>query len=118
MSAIVVRAKIWLETDGHPFLGNGRYRLLQAIESKGSINAAAREMGISYRRAWAQLEAMEMSAPFPLVIRTVGGRSGGSSRLTPETKQLLRQYRRLRDHFKAETERCSAECFSAGEQRP
>ena len=73
MSAFTVRSKIWLEADGHAFLGDGRYRLLEAVERKGSINAAAREMGISYRKAWSQLQAMEGSAPFPLLVRKVGG---------------------------------------------
>ena len=41
MKALQVRSKIWLEVDGAPFLGDGRYRLLRAIERHGSINAAA-----------------------------------------------------------------------------
>lgn len=118
MSAIVVRSKIWLETDGHAFLGDGRYRLLEAIERRGSINAAAKEMGISYRRAWSQLQTMEKSAPFPLLVRTVGGKDGGSSKLTPETKQLIRQFEQLRERIKDQTERCSAEYFSEGENQP
>jgi len=117
MNTIVMRSKIWLETNGHPFLGDGRYRLLAAIERKGSINAAAREMGISYRKAWAQLQAMEKSAPFPLLIRKVGGKDGGSSTLTPEIKQLMRQFERLRDRIKDETERCSSECFNDSERQ-
>lgn len=117
MSAIVVRSKIWLETDGHAFLGDGRYRLLEAIERRGSINAAAKEMGISYRRAWSQLEAMEKSAPFPLLIRTVGGKDGGSSRLTPESKHLIRQFEQLRQRFKDQTERCSTEYFNKSDDQ-
>lgn len=118
MSAIAVRSKIWLETDGNPFLGDGRYRLLEAIERKGSINAAARDMGLSYRKAWSQLQAMEKSAPFPLLIRKVGGKDGGSSTLTPEIQQLMRQFEQLRDHFKVETERYSAKCFKENEYGP
>ena len=112
MSPIVVRSKIWLETDGHPFLGDGRYRLLVAIERNGSINAAAKEMGISYRKAWAQLQAMEASSPFPLLIRKIGGKNGGSSTLTPEIKALMRQFEQLRERIKGETERCSSECLN------
>ena len=115
MSAIVARSKIWLETNGHPLLGDGRYRLLKAIERRGSINAAAREIGVSYRKAWSQLKSMEESAPFPLLVRKVGGKYGGSSTLTAETIQLLRQYEQLRDRIKDETERCSSECFNMGE---
>jgi len=117
MKSIVVRSKIWLETNGHAFLGDGRYRLLKAIERKGSINAAAREMGISYRKAWSQLQAMEESAPFPLLVRMVGGKDGGSSTLTPEIKQLMRQFELLREHIRNQTERCSSECFNDSEHR-
>ena len=116
MSSIVIRSKVWLETDGHPFLGDGRYRLLEAIERNGSINAAAKAMGMSYRKAWAQLQAMEKSAPFPLLIRRVGGKDGGSSTLTPETKSLMKQYEQLRERIKEETARCSSECFDESVQ--
>ena len=117
MSEIVARSKIWLETNGHPFLGDGRYRLLKAIERKGSINAAARDIGISYRKAWSQLQAMEESAPFTLLVRKVGGKEGGSSTLTPEIMQIMKQYELLRDRIKLETERCSTECFQMKEHK-
>ena len=117
MKPFVVRSKIWLETNGHPFLGEGRYRLLKAVERKGSINAAAKEMGVSYRKAWAQLQAMEEAAPFPLLIRTVGGKDGGSSRLTPEIKHLMGQFEQLRERINYETGRCFMECFNENERR-
>jgi hypothetical protein len=41
MKSIRVRSKVWLEVDGEPFLGDGRYRLLQAVQRSGSISAAA-----------------------------------------------------------------------------
>ena len=118
MSAFTVRSKIWLEADGHAFLGDGRYRLLEAVERKGSINAAAREMGISYRKAWSQLQAMEGSAPFPLLVRKVGGKAGGSSRLTPEARQLMKTFQQLRERIRDETERCALECLTGKEHRP
>ena len=63
MKSIRVRSKVWLEVDGEPLLGDGRYRLLRAVERSGSINGAARELGISYRKARAQLAALEAHAP-------------------------------------------------------
>ncbi len=115
MKPFVARYKIWLETDGHPFLEEGRYRLLKAVERKGSINAAARDVGVSYRKAWAQLQAMEESAPFPLLIRKVGGKDGGSSRLTPEIQRVMRQFEKLRERINHETSRCFMECFKENE---
>ena len=55
MKLLQVRSKVWLEVDGERFLGDGRYRLLHAVERSGSINGAARELGIFYRKARAQL---------------------------------------------------------------
>jgi len=95
MNRIQVRTKIWLEVDGEPLLGAGRVRLLRAIDEGGSINAAAVLLNISYRKVWAQLRQMEAHAPFPLVERTKGGRGGGSTRLTEETRILLARYAQL-----------------------
>lgn len=117
MNAFIVRSKIWLEANGHAFLGDGRYRLLEAVDRRGSINAAAREVGLSYRKAWSQLQAMEGAAPFPLLIRKVGGRDGGSSRLTPEARQLMKKFAQLRDRIRDETERCALESLIQREHR-
>ncbi|MFO7813730.1 MAG: LysR family transcriptional regulator, partial [Pelovirga sp.] len=59
MNNIRIRSKIWLEVNGQPFLGGGRLRLLRAIAATGSINAASQQLGISYRKAWSQLQEME-----------------------------------------------------------
>lgn len=64
-----MRSKVWLELNGQPFLGDGRYRLLTSVERTGSINSAAKELGLSYRKAWSQLQVMEKSSPFPLLRR-------------------------------------------------
>ncbi len=96
MNQVRVRSKIWLEVNGEPLLGEGRERLLLAIDRGGSLNVAAAELGISYRKAWAQLQQMEKHAPFPLVERCKGGKGGGSTRLTDDAKKLLGRYARLK----------------------
>ena len=96
MNRVEVRTKVWLEVNGEPLIGTGRERLLLAIERGGSLNAAATELGISYRKAWSQLQQMEKHAPFPLVERSKGGKGGGSTHLTPETKELLERFARLK----------------------
>ena len=98
MNELRVRSKVWLEVDGQAFLGDGRFRMLAAIENSGSINAAARELGISYRKIWAQLQAMEEHAPFKLLERRTGGKGGGETRLTTAAQTLLASYRNLRGH--------------------
>jgi molybdate transport system regulatory protein len=97
MNSLRVRSKVWLEVDGEPFLGDGRYHLLRAVERNGSISAAARDLGISYRKAWAQLATMEAHAPFPLLERRTGGKAGGATRLTAAALQLLDSFGTLRE---------------------
>ncbi|TYO96692.1 molybdate transport system regulatory protein [Geothermobacter ehrlichii] len=111
MKTIRVRSKIWLEFDGRPLLGDGRERLLLAIRDTGSLNAAAARLGLSYRKAWAQLKQMEEHAPFRLVVRSKGGRGGGSTRLTGEAERLLDRYARIR----TELQRLVDERFGDGE---
>lgn len=112
MSELTVRSKVWLEIDGEPFLGDGRYRLLRAVERSGSISAAARDLGISYRKAWAQLSSMEAHAPFPLLERRTGGRAGGATLLTGETLRLMQAYGALREAVNLDADRHFAEFFS------
>jgi molybdate transport system regulatory protein len=113
MNRVQVRTKVWLEVDGEPLIGDGRERLLLAIERGGSLNAAASELGISYRKAWSQLQQMEQHAPFALVERSKGGKGGGSTHLTDHARELLERYARLKtglnkmidDKFAAEERR-------------
>ncbi len=113
MSDFRIRSKIWLEFRGQPFLGEGRYRLLAAVDQSGSINAAAKLLGISYRKAWAQLKTMEEHAPFPLLERRTGGKGGGETRLTSEAQQLLQNFQQLRQQVNAAADHCFEESFSS-----
>ena len=112
MKQLRIRSKIWLEVDGQSFLGDGRYRLLSAVQRNGSINAAARDLGMSYRKVWAQLQAMEESAPFPIMERRVGGKGGGASQLTDEFVELMEQFLELRNQVNKEADRCFDTCFN------
>ena len=110
-----VRSKTWLEVDGHPFLGDGRYRLLMAVQENGSINAASKALGISYRKAWAQLQALEEISPVPLLERRTGGRGGGETRLTEEAIGLMQKFESLRRQVNCEADRIYQECFDKGD---
>jgi molybdate transport system regulatory protein len=90
-----IRCKIWLEVEGEALIGNGRERLLSAIDKHGSINAAAKELGIAYRKVWAQVQEMERIAPFPLFISRTGGNSGGATELTPQARTLLVEFQQV-----------------------
>lgn len=94
-----VRSKIWLEIDGEPVFGQGRDELLRLIRNNGSINAAAKSMGIPYRKAWTYIDAMEKRLGFPLVNRLKGGAGGGESSLTPQAEALLMKFDLLQQGF-------------------
>ena len=94
-----VRSKIWLEVDGEPVFGQGREKLLRLVQATGSINAAAKEMGIPYRKAWTYIDAMEKRLGFALVNRLKGGAGGGTSSLTAEALALLERFDLLQQGF-------------------
>lgn len=98
-SKLQVRSKIWLEMNGEPVFGQGRKELLLLIQKGNSINAAAKSMGIPYRKAWTYIDAMERRLGFPLVRRHKGGSGGGASSLTPQAAALLEKYQLLQRGF-------------------
>lgn len=77
------------------FLGDTRIRLLEAIERRGSISQAAKDVPISYKTAWDAVDAMNNLAEAPLVARAVGGRNGGGTSLTPYGKRVVALYRAM-----------------------
>jgi molybdate transport system regulatory protein len=111
-----VRSKVWLECDGAPLLGDGRERLLRLIDELGSINAAAKHMELTYRRAWGFIQAMEEKLDVPLVLREKGGTGGGSSSLTPQARDLLDKFDRLRQGLNQSMDEKFAEIFSEDKQ--
>lgn len=99
MNDMKIRCKVWIEYDGEPLLGSGRVRLLQAIAKCGSLNAAAKELDISYRKVWAQMQEMERIAPFPMFIRRTGGNDGGATQLTAQAQSILDQFQLVGDEI-------------------
>ncbi len=87
-----IKSKLWIEIDGEPVFGRGRRFLLQAIDTYGSINRAAKEINISYRKAWSYIKAMEERLGIKLVERKAGGRNGGGAVLTEEAREFIRKY--------------------------
>ena len=76
-------------------IGPGKADLLAAIAATGSISAAARSLGMSYRRAWLLVETMNRSFREPLVRAKTGGRSGGGAEVTAVGREALRHYRAM-----------------------
>ena len=89
--------KVWLELGGQAVLGDGKARMLEAIDKSGSLAAGAESLHMSYRGLWGRLREMETRLGDVLVVRRTGGCGGGGSQLTPQARKLLRKYRRFRD---------------------
>lgn len=77
------------------FLGPGKADLLEGIAATGSIAAAGRRLGMSYKRAWMLVETLNGYFAKPLVQAATGGKAGGGARLTPLGQDVLMRYRRM-----------------------
>lgn len=80
---------------GKLVFGPGKADLLQAIAEEGSISAAGRRMGMSYKRAWSLVEEMNDAFEPPLVESARGGAHGGGASLTEAGRAVLADYRQL-----------------------
>lgn len=97
--------KVWLSTpDGKGIMGDGKWRILQAIDEHGSLKAATKALGITYRRTWGDLKKIEKQLGFPLLKKTRGGKEGGQTRLTPEGRKLVDAFSRLHKRVHTEME--------------
>lgn len=76
-------------------LGPGKADLLQAIQETGSIAAAGRRMGMSYKRAWYLIDTMNAYFREPVVISAKGGNARGGAQLTATGRAVLKAYRRV-----------------------
>ncbi|QID17851.1 LysR family transcriptional regulator [Nitrogeniibacter mangrovi] len=76
-------------------LGPGKISLLESIAQNGSISAAARNMGMSYARAWRLVDDMNRCFTQPLVLTASGGRHGGGAQVTEQGKTVLAIFREM-----------------------
>lgn len=76
-------------------MGPGKAAILEAIDRTGSISAAAREMGMSYRKAWLMVDAMNHCFREPVVMGNAGGTKGGGAAVTEMGREVVRCYREM-----------------------
>jgi molybdate transport system regulatory protein len=89
------RIRLRIRFDGDGMIGPGRAELMDWIAKTGSISAAGRAMGMSYKRAWMLVEVLNAAFRSPLVESIRGGSGGGGARLTETGQQVLRHYRAI-----------------------
>jgi molybdate transport system regulatory protein len=78
---------------GDAWIGPGKVQLLEEIRERGSISAAARAMGMSYRRAWLLVNGLNRMFREAAVQTTLGGRGGGNAFVTPLGTEIIARYR-------------------------
>ena len=93
----ILEGEIWLRDNTTNKLALAQIGLLQAILETGSISAAAKQLGISYKTAWERLERLNNLSKSPLVLRAAGGSKGGGTQLTDYGQQLVRGFAELEE---------------------
>ncbi len=88
--------KLWFEINGEYVFGEGTCNLLEKVNELGSINAAAKNIGMSYRYAWGLIRKVEMSLGKSAVRTQKGGKQGGKTELTETGRSLVASYRNLK----------------------
>ncbi|QXP52809.1 MULTISPECIES: winged helix-turn-helix domain-containing protein [unclassified Cellulophaga] len=89
MNDTKIRSRIWIEVGDNVLIGQGRVKLLKAIEAQGSLAKAAKSIGMSYKKAWTLVDAVNKSAKEAVVTKTVGGTKGGGTLITPYGLKLI-----------------------------
>ena len=94
---IGLMARLTLRLDFGPgqAVGHGKIRLLERVREHGSISAAGRSMGMSYRRAWLLIDELNALFEAPLVATKHGGQHGGGAELTPFGCRVVEHYRAI-----------------------
>jgi molybdate transport system regulatory protein len=96
------RVTLRLDFDDERRLGPGKVALLEAIARNGSISAAGREFGMSYRRAWLLVDELNRMFAQPVVAARGGGRNGGGAELTRLGAEIVARYRKAEATLKRE----------------
>lgn len=98
---LVMKATLRAFTGKDKFFGPGKLELLEHIQSTGSISQAAKKMGMSYKKAWDMMNALNQQCTQPIVITQTGGSAGGKAIVTPEGEQLIQAFQVLNADFQS-----------------
>lgn len=96
MKKLEVKFRLWIDNkDGKNVIGDGRWRLLEAIGKTGSLSSACKKLDISYRKAWGDLVKMQRALKMPLIEKHRGGTKGGDTHLTAFGIKFIKAYKEL-----------------------
>ncbi len=91
-SNFTMNATVTIYRDNEIFIGQNQYRLLRQILIDGSINAAAKNLKMSYQHAWHLMDKVNRLSPIPVVIRQKGGKDGGGCSVSPYGMKIIQTY--------------------------
>lgn len=101
-------ASLILRRGGLARVGQERVALIEAIEALGSISAAAKQLGLSYKGAWDGVQALNNLFDAPLVVANAGGKAGGAAVVTPRGQAVIRAFREVEREIGAALSRLEA----------
>jgi molybdate transport system regulatory protein len=117
MEKLMVRFKLWLNSnEAKGVFGDGKWRLLKAIDKEGSLKAASESLHISYRKAWGDLRKMEDALQISLLEKRRGGVKGGRTGLTEQGQQWLKAYTKFRQDIETAARKAYDRHFKELEQ--
>lgn len=89
--------KLWFEINGQYVFGEGTYKLLESIKAEGSLSAAVKALGMSYRYAWGLIKDVEKHLGMIVVKTQRGGKHGGHTELMEAGLSLVSNYKKLKN---------------------
>ena len=93
-----IKSRIWIEADGNILLGEGRVNLLKAIDEEGSLTKAAKSLGMSYKKAWSLIDAVNKRSEKPVTTSSIRGKGGGGAQLTAYGKSLVEAFETINEN--------------------
>ncbi|ODS35934.1 MAG: hypothetical protein A7316_10525 [Candidatus Altiarchaeales archaeon WOR_SM1_86-2] len=92
-----IKCRICIMEEDRHMVGDGKIKLLEAVDKLGSVNLASKEFGLSYPHAWRYIHEVEEAFGRKLVNTWTGGERGGGTMLTDFAKQLIEEYNKFRN---------------------
>ncbi|MEI6346825.1 MAG: LysR family transcriptional regulator [Bacteroidota bacterium] len=100
MTPFSVKYKVWIENhEGEGILGDGKWKLLKAIQETGSLKLAIEKLNLSYRKTWNNLQKLELLLGFEVIETTRGGVEKGSATLTPKGIAIVQAFEEFHNRF-------------------
>lgn len=109
---INIACKLWLEKNNDKFFGKGPMNLLLKVDELGSLRKAAFAMDMSYTKAWRLITHIETILETPILEKRIGGAEGGSSKLTPEARDLIARFTHIESEISQTVDQIFQKHFS------